>query len=151
MLSISSSCNGWVGSWWFTYQVAAISLPLGQAGLGTLCRLDIFGWFWVIPSVHSQCQKRTHHSAFFFDSRESFEDGWLATWLVVLHNSCSFFGPLDILRALKQQSTWRSTVDVKMWSVQWWMQMDAIIPQMLGLDQRTCCRVGLLLEVVDSF
>ena len=27
--------------------------------------------------------------------------------------------------------------------------MDAIIPQMLGL--RTCCRVGLLLEVVDSF
>ena len=35
----------------------------------------MIGHIWVIPSVHSQRQKRKHHSAFSFGSRESFEDG----------------------------------------------------------------------------
>ena len=37
--------------------------------------------------------------------------------------TCLFFPPLDILRSLKPKSTWRSTVDVKKWPSQWWMQL----------------------------
>ena len=45
----------------------------------------------------------------------------MVDWLVV-SPACSF-PPLDILRSLKPKSTWRSTVDVKKWPSQWWMQL----------------------------
>ena len=107
--------------------------------------LDIFGWY-------HQCILNVKKGNITVPFPLALENPLkMVDWLVFLYSCCSFFGSLDILRVLKQQSTGRSTVDIKMWSVQWWMQMDAIIPQMLGLDQRTCCRVGLLLEVVDSF
>ena len=130
MLSMFSLCIAWVGSWWFMFQVAVTSLPLGQAGLGMLCRLDM-GPSGTI-SAFSTLKK--HHSTM---------TGFLL--------GGSILGSIWLLSVLCQSwNVHRVQAKIHMTKHGWCQKvtlpvMDAFIPQVLGLIK------GLVAELVCSW
>ena len=115
MLSMFSLCIAWVGSWWFMFQVAVTSLPLGQAGLG------------MRPAMQIGHGTISAFSTFKKETSQYHTNGWQVSWLVVLYlvllyDCCPFFVSLAIFVGFKRKYIWRSTADVKKWPSQWWMQ-----------------------------